>query len=140
MQNIFVYGTLQSPEIIKKLTGKSFKNAPAVLEGYKLYCVKECDYPAIIQQEGAKTDGLVMANMDDVSLALISFYEGDEYEKRQVTVKLNGKSVDAFTFIWVKEIEFLENKEWDFLNFKKNRLEHYINVVIPDTLEEFFKK
>jgi gamma-glutamylcyclotransferase (GGCT)/AIG2-like uncharacterized protein YtfP len=49
MQNIFVYGTLQSPEIIKKLTGKSFKNTPAVLEGYKRYWVKESDYPAVIQ-------------------------------------------------------------------------------------------
>jgi hypothetical protein len=33
MQNIFVYGTLQSPEIVKKLTGKSFKTSVAVFTG-----------------------------------------------------------------------------------------------------------
>jgi len=139
MQNIFVYGTLQSPGIVKKLTGKSFKSKPAVLPGYKRYCVKDCDYPAVIQQNDTETTGLVLENVDELTLDIISFYEGDEYEKRQVTVLMNGKPKDALTFVWVKGNEFLENKEWDYYGFKKNRLEHYINVVLPDTLEEFFK-
>jgi gamma-glutamylcyclotransferase (GGCT)/AIG2-like uncharacterized protein YtfP len=139
MQNIFVYGTLQSPEIIKKLTGKSFKNTPAVLEGYKRYWVKESDYPAVIQQIDEQTTGLVLENVDDLSFDIISLYEGDEYGKKKVTVNLNGISKDVWTFVWVNGNEFLENKDWDFLNFEKTSLEYYLNEMIPEILAEFYR-
>lgn len=140
MQNIFIYGTLQSPGIVKKLTGKSFKTSEVILVGYKRNCVKNRDYPAIIQQEGSKTVGLLIENMDDLSLATISFYEGDEYEKKKVTVNSDGKSTTALTFVWVNGNEFLENKDWDLNDFEETFLEHYIEVVIPETLEEFYLK
>lgn len=137
MQNIFVYGTLLSPAILEKLTGKSFKTSEVILAGYKRICVKNRDYPAIIQQEGSKTVGLLIENMDDLSLAIISFYEGDEYEKKKVTVNSDGKSTTALTFVWVKGNELLDDEEWDFQHFEKTFLEHYLEVVIPETLEEF---
>jgi len=140
MPDIFVYGTLQSPEIIKKLTGKSFKSTPAVLPRYKRYCVKECDYPAVIQQNDAQTTGLVLGNVDELSLDIISFYEGDEYEKSKVTVFVNGKYEDALTFVWVNENEMLENKDWDLQNFERTCLDYYLNEVIPKTMEEFLRK
>lgn len=140
MQHIFVYGSLLFPEITKKLTGKSFKTFPAILEGYKMYGVRDCDYPAIVQQEGSKTVGLLIENMDDLSLAIISFYEGEEYEKRQVTVNSDSKSTDVLTFVWVNGYEFLVNEEWDFRKFEKSSLEHYLDVVIPETLEAFYRK
>jgi gamma-glutamylcyclotransferase (GGCT)/AIG2-like uncharacterized protein YtfP len=137
MPDIFVYGTLQSPEIIKKLTGKSFKSSPATLYGYQLLCVKNCDYPAIIEQAGSKTQGLFIENIDDLSLAVISFYEGDEYDKRKVTVFTDRKLKDAVTFVWVKGNDLLDNEKWDFQEFEKTSLEYYLNEVIPETLEEF---
>lgn len=137
MQNIFVYGTLQSPEIVKKLTGKSFKITPAVLPGYKLCCIKNCDYPAVIQHNDMETNGFVLENVDDLSIDIISYYEGDEYEKRQVTVNMNGKSKDVLTFVWVNENVFLENKDWNLQNFKRTRLDYYLNEVIPKTLYGF---
>jgi gamma-glutamylcyclotransferase (GGCT)/AIG2-like uncharacterized protein YtfP len=139
MQNIFVYGTLQSPEIIKKLTGKLFKSTPAVLVGYKRYCIKNSNYPAIIQQDDSKTLGLLIENMDDLSLSIISFYEGDKYEKKKVTVNSNGISQDVLTFVWINGNEFLENKDWDFLNFEKTSLEYYLNEMIPEILAEFYR-
>lgn len=140
MQHIFVYGSLLFPEITKKLTGKSFKTLPATLEGYKMSCVKGCDYPAITQQEGSKTVGLLIENTDDLSLSIISFYEGDEYEKRPVTVNSDGKSVTALTFVWVNKNDLLDDEDWDFQHFEKTSLEYYLNEVIPETLEEFHRK
>lgn len=133
MQNLFVYGTLLSSEIIEKLTGKTFETTHAVLEGYKIYCVKDCDYPAIIQQEGSKTVGLLFENMDDFSLAIISFYEGGEYKQRQVKVLCNNKYEAALTFVWSKELRLLENKDWDFEDFQKNRLKFYLDDIVPET-------
>jgi len=137
MQNIFVYGTLLSPAILEKLTRKLLKTSPAVLPGYKRFCVKDVDYPAIIRVDGSKTNGLIIEKADDSTLAVLSFYEGDEYEIRKVIVLLNGKPEEALTFVWVKGNELLDDEEWDFQHFEKTFLEHYLEVVIPETLEEF---
>ena len=137
MQNIFVYGTLLSPVILKKLTGKSFKTSLAVLSGYKRHGIKNGDYPAIIQHENSNTVGLLIEKLDDLSLSIISFYEGEEYEKKKVTVNSNGKSEDVLTFVWVQGIEFLENKDWDLDNFEKTFLKHYLEVVIPETIKNY---
>lgn len=135
MQSIFVYGTLLSPEITSKLTGKSFKMTPAVLPGFKKYCVKENDYPAIIPMDDSNTSGMVLEDIDDSSLNVISFYEGDEYVKKKVTVLLNDTPKKVLTFVWVKGQNLLENREWNFQNFQKTKLKYYIDVVIPETLE-----
>lgn len=140
MQNLFVYGTLLSSEITEKLTGKTFETTPAVLEGYKMYCVKDCDYPAIVGEVGAETKGKILINVDDSALKILSVFEGDEYEEKKITVLINGKPQVALAFVWVKGIEYLENKKWDFQEFKKYSLENFLNVVIPETLEEFYRK
>ena len=136
MQNIFVYGTLLSPEIITKLTGKTFKTTPASLSGFKKYCVKDCDYPAIIQMDDSFTSGMVLENVDDSSLNIISFYEGDEYIIQKVTIILNDMPEEVLAFVWVKKHELLENRKWDFHHFQRNKLKYYIDVVIPKMLEE----
>jgi gamma-glutamylcyclotransferase (GGCT)/AIG2-like uncharacterized protein YtfP len=137
MQHIFVYGTLQSPEIVKKLTGKSFVTSPAVLPGYKRYCIKDCDYPAVIQQDNAETTGLVLENVDDLSFDIFSFYEGDEYDRKILPVRVNGYMRIAIVFIWISENKKLKDRKWDIIRFEKLSLKHYLDEVIPETLVAF---
>jgi gamma-glutamylcyclotransferase (GGCT)/AIG2-like uncharacterized protein YtfP len=139
MQNIFVYGTLQSELIINKLTGKSFVLLPAILIGYKRYCVKDCDYPAIVAEARSETKGMILMDVEDSDLKILSFYEGDEYEKKIVTALLNNEPTNVLAFVWVKGIDLLENKNWDLHQFQEKRLEHYLKDIIPETLEEFYK-
>jgi hypothetical protein len=109
------------------------------LQGYKRYWVKESVYPAVIQQIDEQTTGLVLENVDDLSVDIISFYEGDEYEKKKVTVNSNGLYKDVLTFVWVNGNEFLENKDWNLDNFEETFLEYYLEMVIPETLETFHR-
>lgn len=140
MHKLFVYGSLQSPEIVEKLTGKSFKAKPAVLTGYKRYCVKDCDYPAVIQQNDAETTGFILENVDELSLDIISFYEGDEYEEKTLTAIFGEKEQKVRVFIWKAGIQYLENQEWDFRRFKELFLEYYLETIIPETLKAFKTK
>ncbi len=127
MQNLFVYGTLLSSEITEKLTGKTFETTHAVLEGYKMYCVKDCDYPAIVGEVGAETKGKILINVDDSALKILSVFEGDEYEKKAVKVLCNNKVEDAVTFVWANGKDSLENKVWDFEGFIRDRLKFYLD-------------
>lgn len=139
MPNIFVYGTLLSQKIIKKLTGKTFKTSAAVLSGYKKYSIKDCDYPAIIQQDDSTTFGLVIENVDELSSNTISFYEGTEYKKKKVNVLINNNATEVLVYAWVSNYDHLENKKWDLHHFQKYSLQHYLDEIIPETLDEFYK-
>lgn len=139
MQNFFVYGTLLCSEIIEKLTAKSFQTTPAILPGYRRYCVSGTDYPAAVKNEISEITGLVIAITDKRSTDIISFYEGEEYKKKKVKVFVDGRMEDAFTFVWAKENSLLENRNWDLQEFRKNNLKYYLDIVIPETLKEFEK-
>ena len=127
MQNLFVYGTLQYPEILQKLTGKSFVSKPAVLNNYKRHRVKHAEYPAIIPNPGVQTMGLLLENVDELSLKAIDFYEGEEYEKTAVTVNSEDMDIMALTYVWNGGINNLEKDDWNKNNFEKNYLEIYLD-------------
>lgn len=125
MQNLFVYGTLQFPSVLKKLTGRSFSTKPAVLNDFKRCGVKGCDYPAIIASTGGQITGRLMENVDNDSLSAIDYFEGDEYEKREVKVLADGKEFLAFTYVWTANTILLEDRDWDKDFFENNFLNFY---------------
>ncbi len=127
MQNVFVYGTLMSRKLIKKLTGRVFTTSTASLTGYKRYCVKSRAYPAIVKNPTTTTYGLLVEDVDLNSLKLITFYEGNEYKPEEVLVYSNGKHKKALVFVWAVDKNFLEDREWDFKNFEENGLQDYLN-------------
>jgi len=73
-----------------------------------------------------------LEHVDDFSLDIISFYEGDEYEIQNVTVLIDGKPLVILAFVWVKGIELLKDLEWDFHRFEKESVEHYLNNIITE--------
>lgn len=136
MHNLFVYGTLQFPGIIKKLTGKSFSASPAILENFKRYCVKYADYPAIVASPGSKTHGHLLEDVDDFSFTKIVLFEGEEYDRIVVPVWVNQRKFAAYVFVWNAETGLLEEKDWDMPQFEENSLDRYIDEIIPEMLFE----
>ena len=51
MTDLFVYGTLMNPENVKRITGCIFVSEKALIKGYKRFCVKGFDYPAINKEK-----------------------------------------------------------------------------------------
>ena len=127
IKKIFVYGTLQFPEILKRLTGKTFSLKPAILNNFQRCCIKDCDYPALIQSSGAKTEGFILEDMDDISLKAIDIFEGDEYEKKEVTVNVDCEKVEAIVYVWNAERDKLLGRDWDAALFEKTFLHKYLD-------------
>jgi gamma-glutamylcyclotransferase (GGCT)/AIG2-like uncharacterized protein YtfP len=138
MQNVFVYGTLMSVELLKKLTGKTFDTSRASLYHYKSYAVRGADYPALSAKKGAITHGLLLKNVDKQSMSVLEYYEGEEYKKTEVDVWSNDKKVKALVFVWNAEPGALEDKEWNFEYFCKNRLDDFLNF--EEDYTEFFDR
>ena len=137
MQHLFVYGSLLFPEIVKGLTGRTFRSIPAILPGYKRYSVEGADYPAIVKKNDARVEGKLLFDVDSKSLEIITFYEGDDYLKIPVEVNINEEKTAAHTFLWKFGLEYLSGRNWSKERFGKESLDFYLNEIIPQTKRAF---
>ena len=137
MQHVFVYGTLLFPDILKGLTGNTFEDRDAVLYGFKCLALKDADYPAIIAHAGSSVQGKVLFNVDERSLEILRFFEGDEYNCITVKVNVDNNRVQASAFVWTGGHHRLDTADWDQAVFEKTALADYISYVVPETVKEF---
>ena len=137
MQHLFVYGSLLFPELTEKLTGKTFKSVVAILSGFKRFALKGCDYPAIIPKNSSDVEGLLLLNVDEESMKILTFFEGGEYKKQDVVVTSEKKKYTATAFVWAKSELYPEDFDWDLNTFRKASLQFYLEKVVPETVKEF---
>ena len=137
MPHLFVYGSLQFPELVTALTGEQFPYVPVTLNGFVRGRATGRDYPGIVQKPGSITDGFLMEDVDEKSMQILTFFEGDEYTKQQVTVFSSDKKISAFTFVWISDNDLLVEADWDADAFKNKSLKIYLNKVVPETLAAF---
>ena len=86
--HLFVYGTLTDPERVTALTGKQFEWVDATLSGFE--CVtSSLGYPFIRPKSGAVVQGILLLNIDPLSLVKLDAYEdeGDLYRRQSVVVE-----------------------------------------------------
>lgn len=88
--NLFAYGTLMNPEVWARVTGRTFRCAPATLQGYAVRRLHGHDFPGILPVPGQSARGLVYFDLDDDTLARLDAYEDDFYQRTVLTVELCG--------------------------------------------------
>ncbi len=125
MKQLFIYGTLQFPAVLRKITGKTFHSVTAVLPGFKRLRVKNCDYPAVIANSNSTVNGMLLLDVDEKSMEQISAFEGEEYKLMQATVLAEQKKVHAHVFVWHEAVGLLEEGDWDEKEFELKFLKNY---------------
>jgi gamma-glutamylcyclotransferase (GGCT)/AIG2-like uncharacterized protein YtfP len=98
--HLFVYGTLMDPQRVAALTGKHFARVEATLVGFERHASR-FGYPYILPKPGATVHGLLLLDVDPVSLQRLDAYEaeGDLYRRRSVEVLVAGAPVRAMTYV-----------------------------------------
>lgn len=109
----------------------------ALLQGYRRHRVKHADYPAIVPCEKSTVRGALVSGLSDGDLERLDIFEGSEYERRKVSARelkyegdMNveptadqiGESVEADTYVWISPKSRLEEDEWDFEEFVKEKM------------------
>jgi Gamma-glutamyl cyclotransferase, AIG2-like len=137
-----IYGTPE-PEAwqIARLSMRS-----AILHEYRRQRVKYADYPAIIPKRLATVRGVFVTGLSDMDVRRLDLFEGSMYERQKVTVKLlknvnlqenvpdselaglEGKEAEAETYVWRDPVESLEDREWDFDDFKKKKMREWAGL------------
>lgn len=84
--------------------------------------------------------GTFVTGLTDNDIWRLDIFEGDEYERRVVKVRVleaagdemtgegnvEGEEVEAETYVWISGAERLEESEWDFESFKKDKMKYWI--------------
>jgi hypothetical protein len=112
---------------------------PAILHDHRRHRVRHADYPAVIPYPGASVRGTYVTGLTDADIWRLDIFEGDEYARREATAKIltvvgdengdgnvEGESVPVETYIWIAGEDGLEEKEWDFAEFQREKMRFWV--------------
>jgi gamma-glutamylcyclotransferase (GGCT)/AIG2-like uncharacterized protein YtfP len=93
MEQLFVYGTLQLPDVQQRILGRVVNGTPDTLEGFTRgnITLGVATYFIAVEQAGASIDGIVLELTPD-ELERADRYETDDYRRFRVMLR-SGKEV-----------------------------------------------
>ena len=125
---LFVYGTLEFPEVMRAVTGRLFPARSAVLEGYRCAMLEGRRYPGIALAPGSTTHGLLYSQIDSAALHRLDLFETTLYERRSVAARLANGALDfgeAYV-VAAGQRGLLGAEPWDRVRFAADQLADYV--------------
>ncbi|MGQ4614926.1 gamma-glutamylcyclotransferase [Nocardia sp. R7R-8] len=95
---LFVYGTLQFPEVLTALLGRVPALQPAELPGWRAAALPRRLYPGLVAAAHGRARGCVLTDLTATEWTILDAFEDDEYDLRQVC--LDGRIVPVWTYVW----------------------------------------
>jgi Gamma-glutamyl cyclotransferase, AIG2-like len=141
-----IYGNANPEPWQQKLTTVR----PALLESHRRHRGKYMSYPAIVPRAGSCVRGSVVSGLTQGDIYRLDIFEGSQYLRKKVKVKVlhnvglgeglpDGESaehvseeVEAETYIWKDDLRELEDGEWDFEEFRRERMKFWMGEASSD--------
>lgn len=110
---------------------------PANLQDFCRHRVKNADYPGVIPEPGHSVHGTYVTGLTDDDIFRLDYFEGSEYKRQKVKVAVlksvgadqsdmeKGDMFDTETYIYIAGESHLEEGEWDFEHFRKERMHNW---------------
>ena len=119
--DIFTYGTLMFPLVMKAVTGREFPLKKARVRNCARFKVKGESYPGLTPLKGAETEGVLYVDVDALSVRRLDDFEGELYERAEIPAHtLGGESLTAQTYVIKAQYrDRLSSEEWDPRHFEK---------------------
>ncbi|KXJ92733.1 AIG2-like family-domain-containing protein [Microdochium bolleyi] len=141
----FFYGTLMAAEVfftvcyrntaVDVAVLKSLHSFnPAILHGYCRRRVQYADYPGITPDADHEVRGMYVTGLTAANMYKLDQFEGSEYDRKTVKVRLltkvgddkgagnvEGDEVETEVYVY-KNPNHLEDREWDFEEFRTQRM------------------
>lgn len=150
-RSAFFYGTLMAPQVMHRVCHGSsdpdnpvfathqLKTSPAILHDHRRHRVKHADYPAILPIKGSTVRGTYVTGLTAADIWRLDIFEGAEYSRDKVKVRIltetgdqsgkgnvEGDEVEAETYVWSADPEELEDSEWDFAEFQREKMRFWV--------------
>ncbi|MEV0292711.1 gamma-glutamylcyclotransferase family protein [Nocardia sp. NPDC050710] len=97
---LFVYGTLQFPEVLVELIGRCPASVPAQVPGWRVAALPGRIYPGLVPDPDTVARGVVLSGLDAGEWAVLDGFEDDEYDLRLI----HPGGERAWTYVWTAEV------------------------------------
>lgn len=131
---LFVYGTLRHPPLIEGLVGGPVDAHPATLAGHRAAVLRGRAYPGLVVDPQAVAVGSLVV-LDDAGLRVLDDFEGPEYERTDVVVRLEDDSTaPAQTYLLTGPSRSLVRPgAWDLDRFVAGAATDWVRAATPGT-------
>jgi gamma-glutamylcyclotransferase (GGCT)/AIG2-like uncharacterized protein YtfP len=127
MFRLFAYGTLQLPEVLQAVIGQRREGVPALLSGYRRFCVPGKPYPAMVVDGASSVPGLLYDGLSAAELELLDYYEGELYERHELLVQVQSAQLPAMSYVLGSAHGALVTEEpWNLQAFEREHLARYL--------------
>ena len=101
MNELFCYGTLCAPEIMRAVIGRVPPSRGAVLHSFACYRVSGKAYPAVVPDQVSSTAGLLYFGLAESELKKLDAYEGAEYlrQRQPINAAPDQQPVQAWVYV-----------------------------------------
>lgn len=119
---LFVYGSLQFPEVLHALLGRVPPTTDAQANGWHVTALVDAVYPGLVAGAGPTT-GLVLSGLTADEWRVIDAFEDDVYDLRTVDLT-DGRLAWAYTCPTGSNVSI--EAAWDARNFAEHHLTDYV--------------
>ncbi|CAI8830471.1 MULTISPECIES: gamma-glutamylcyclotransferase family protein [Methylococcus] len=126
--SLFAYGTLQLPEVMAAVTGRTFAAVPAWLFDHARYRLRHRIYPGLRRETGAVTAGTLFLGLDPQALARLDRFEDGFYTRTGVmvsTVELGCQPAQVYLIPPCSE-HLLVYRGWSLDDFIRTHASAYV--------------
>ena len=129
-RNLFTYGTLMFPAVVRRLARRTLPMRPATLPGYARCALRGAGYPGITPDSGGVVTGVLVGGISRALLARLDRWEGAEYERRLVRVETaRGGSALAHVYALApRTLPRVLAKDWDAAAFEREQLARWLRM------------
>jgi gamma-glutamylcyclotransferase (GGCT)/AIG2-like uncharacterized protein YtfP len=129
--NLFCYGSLQFPTVMRAVVGRDFEAERAALVGYARYRVRDAEYPGLVPEPGARTEGTLYRGLDDAAIRALDHFEGAFYARLTLEIELASREREAaevYVVVPARRGE-LSRDPWDAAHFERHDLERFMRRI-----------
>ncbi|MER7047035.1 gamma-glutamylcyclotransferase family protein [Streptomyces jumonjinensis] len=116
---LFVYGTLQFPEVLEALLGLIPDSVPATARGWRAAALANRVYPGLVAADDTAT-GLLLTDLSPEEWRVLDTFEDDWYDLRRLHLASGGH---GWAYVWPGD-EVLPGN-WDAEAFRSRHLSAY---------------
>lgn len=118
-----MYGTLQFPEVLVELIGRTPGLEPAELPGRRVAALPERVYPGLVNGVGSAS-GFLLTGLTPEEWQVLDAFEDDDYDLCPVSVHVGDREVYAWTYLWRGAVSA---HDWSVLEFVAEHLPSYVD-------------
>lgn len=131
--DVFTYGSLMFREVWLRVAGCDCESVPAVADGYAVRRLREVPWPVMIPAAGESARGRLYRGVPDIALARLDRFEGEEYHRVPIDIRLPDGSLETAHAYLAAEPESPEilPDPWDAATFERDGLAAFLREFVP---------